>query len=83
MNTPLLEALAAQAHESWAGWIGYMLYQKGVQNEDGSITIPPEWVDRWTRQMDTEYEFLPESERESDRIEARKYLQIVDNFLKS
>ena len=33
--------------------------------------------DRWKRQSQTAYAQLPEAERESDRIEARKTLAII------
>lgn len=73
----LIEVLAAQAHQSWSGWNEWMRY-KAVQNEDGSITIPQSWVERWVRQTNTPYELLSEQEKESDRVEARKYLDIIN-----
>lgn len=69
-----IEHGAAIAHEQWSGWMKY-LFEKSTQNADGTVTIPKWAVDRWTRQMNTPYVELPESEKESDRIEARKYLQ--------
>ena len=72
----LVEALAEYAHEAWSGWMRY-LFSKSVVNEDGSVTIPREFVARWARQMDTPYHKLPENEKESDREEARKMLEIT------
>lgn len=84
-----IEALAAYAHEAWAGWMRYLFSKM----EQEYITTPygkeipglvmPEWaVERWQRQMKTPYADLPETEKESDRDEARKILAVlgeVDN----
>jgi hypothetical protein len=72
----LLDALSNYAHDAWSGWMKYM-FSKSTKNEDGSVTIPSSLVDRWTRQMNTSYWELPETEKESDRDEARKMLEIV------
>ena len=72
----LVDALADYAHEAWSGWMKY-LFSKSTLNEDGSVTIPKELVDRWTRQMNTNYYRLSEQEQESDKVEARKMLEIT------
>jgi hypothetical protein len=72
----LRERLARYAHEAWMGWMKYM-FSKCVHNPDGTLTIPAPLVERWTRQMKTPYFSLPEEERESDRAEARKIMEIV------
>lgn len=72
----LLEALSDYAHMTWAGWMTYM-FSKSTKNKDGSVTIPAELVERWSRQVGTPYWSLPENEKESDRAEARKILEIV------
>lgn len=81
------EALAEYAHDAWAGWMKYM-FEKGVLlNENGMTPEPgeparlmlPTWaVDRWTRQAYTAYPDLPDSEKESDRLEADRILEILD-----
>lgn len=70
------ELLAAYAHNAWAGWMRY-LFSKGTFNEDGTWTMPAWAVERWQRQMNTAYADLPDKERESDRQEADKILDIV------
>ena len=41
------------------------------------MIIPKEFVSRWQREMSTPYVDLPENEKESDRKEARKMLDII------
>lgn len=71
-----VEKLADVAHGSWSGWMEY-LFGKSQDNEDGSVTIPAEEVERWRRQMATSYEELTDEEKESDRVEARKYIVVM------
>ena len=72
----MLEALAAYAHGSWSGWMQYMFKNSGHE-QDGTVTIPAELVERWERQMNTPYEELPESEKASDLAEAANIQQVV------
>jgi hypothetical protein len=69
------EELSAYAHEAWAGWMRY-LFSVSTRNEDGSVTIPREQVERWIRQMETAYKDLPEDEKKSDRVEAIKIMRV-------
>lgn len=71
------EKLAAYAHEAWSGWMKYMFEKSGFNIHEGTIVIPQELVERWSRQMNTPYDGLPESEKESDRKEADKMLAIM------
>jgi hypothetical protein len=77
VTNPILEDLAHLQHEQWSGWMQY-LFSKNKINDDGSFTIPKEFVERWKRQIETKYKDLSESEKEADRIEARKYLHFLD-----
>ena len=75
MNTK--ERLAQYSHDSaWSGWMRYM-FSKGVYNPDGSWTMPKEFVERWTRQMNTFYIDLSEGEKRSDREEADKIISLL------
>lgn len=76
----LLEHLAALEHERWSHWQRYM-HSKCVLSPDGSLTIPAELVERWTRQLSTPYENLSEAERESDREQVRRYLSSIEEAL--
>ena len=73
----LREKLAEYAHEAWSRWMRY-LFSKSTVNSDGSVTIPASLVKRWTRQMNTNYYMLPDSEQQSDILEADKMLDIMN-----
>jgi hypothetical protein len=75
----MLEKLSKIAHESWAGWTKYF-FEKGVKNADGTITIPKWGVERWERQIKTDYKDLSEKEKESDRTEAHKYISVIKQW---
>lgn len=68
-----VEKGAEIAHSQWSGWMQY-LFGKCTVNDDGTVTMPKWAVDRWTRQMNTEYADLPEEEKASDREEAQRYI---------
>ena len=72
----LRSALANYAHNTWSNWMKY-LFSQSKQNEDGSITIPKELVQRWKRQINTSYVNLPENEQKSDLDEADEILDIM------
>jgi hypothetical protein len=72
-----IEDLAAYAHDAWSGWIDY-LFAKCERGEDGMLIIPSDSVQRWSRQAATNYSDLPESEKESDRDEAKTILAITE-----
>jgi hypothetical protein len=52
---------------------------------DGALqfTIDAGSVQHWTRQMNTKYASLTEKEKESDRVEVRKTIDLLRKFLKS
>ena len=42
----------------------------------------PEWaVKRWTRQMNSSYEDLPDDERKSDKQEAFKAIDVIVDYI--
>jgi hypothetical protein len=87
-----IEALAAVEHESWSGWWIYQRDRQrrelaefersynatrfatrtGLVDAFDSLDS----TQRWNRQAATPYAELPEKEKESDRIEARKKLKV-------
>ncbi len=68
------EIEAKAVHDIWAHWMKYMFTQ-GKYNENGSFTIPKEKVERWNRQMNTEFKDLPESEKKSDYQVAAQFIE--------
>lgn len=54
------------------------LFSKCIEHDDGSLTIPAEYVQRWRRQIATVYVDLPESEKASDRKEAMVMYTIMN-----
>lgn len=72
----LREDLAALEHARWAHWMDY-LFSVGTFNPDGTWTMPAEKVQRWQRQAATPYAALSEAEKDSDRAEVAKTLQLL------
>ena len=77
------EKLADLCHEQWSGWMEYLFsksipYKPGeVQNYSGAVIIPQWAVERWQGQMKTSYVDLTEEEKESDRNQADKFLDVI------
>lgn len=77
------EKIAKLAHEQWSGWMDYLFskcpeYVAGrIQAQEGALIIPKWAVKRWTRQKNTPYKDLSDSEKDSDRAEADKFLAIL------
>ena len=61
MDNTFLEQLAALEHEQWAAWTRHFLSNQ-----------TPENMERWKRQLAATYEELSESEKEADRMWAKK-----------
>jgi len=74
----LREILAALVHRQWSGWMEY-LFAQCRPGADGSVRIPPSLVERWRRQIETDYEDLSESEQDSDRREADRFLVALES----
>ncbi len=74
------EQLAAVQHAIWSHWMKYM-FSCGAFNADGSWTMPADKVERWSRQMETDYSGLTEKERMSDRDQVDKVLTTLAPLL--
>lgn len=68
---PQVELLAAHCHEQWSGWMKYLF------GKMEGHTIPGWAWERWQRQAFSTYAELPEDEKESDRKEARRTLEVM------
>lgn len=75
-NNEMVERLAALAHDSWTGWFIWMAEKWYETHASGEL-----FVDRWRRQAATPYADLSEAEKESDRVEARKVLALLDEWM--
>lgn len=73
----LIEKLADQEHDRWSRWMKH-LFEKSSEDKNGNVIIPSSLVNRWKRQIDTDYSDLSEKEKESDRIEARKTIKLMN-----
>lgn len=71
------EAAADVQHQIWAHWMKYV-FSICPQQEDGSVIIPADKVERWKRQVNTPYQDLSEKEKESDRHQADKVLSALN-----
>ena len=72
------EKLADLCHSQWSGWMGYLFSKCDSTMPDGSLIIPAKYVERLKRQMETPYSELSDSEQILDRVEAGKFLAIID-----
>ena len=76
----LKEKLAAIEHKRWADWQEY-LHSKCSDNDDGGKIIPLELYLQWKRQIDTDYLFLSEKEKDSDREQVDRYWPLIVKLL--
>jgi hypothetical protein len=79
IDEEFVEKGADLEHNRWARWQEYM-FSKFVEHENGKgeyFCLPRELWERWSRQIDTPYLELSESEKESDRKETRNYLPLL------
>ena len=74
------EILAKLMHKIWSKWITY-LFAVSVRNADGSVTIPVARVNKWVKQMETEYEELTEEEKNSDRNIAQVVIGEIKDYM--
>lgn len=75
-DASIREALAHVQHAIWAHWMRYQ-FSVCEKNADGSLTIPADKVERWTRQSLTDYNDLTFKEQESDRHQADKVIAAI------
>jgi hypothetical protein len=76
-----IEAGANLEHERWARW---QRWCHKILRENCPSPELEKVLEQWDRQIATPYSELSEEEKESDRKETRKYLQLIeDMFLTS
>ena len=74
------DQFATMEHERWAHWQSY-LHSKCVRQSDGSLVIPAALVERWERQIHTEFDELSKEEQSSDLEQVDKFLALVEAIL--
>ena len=70
-----VELMAQIIHEVWTSWMEYVFSVSSPLLPDGGVAIPDWAVNRWKRQMNTDYEDLPETEKQSDQEVAERILK--------
>jgi len=84
----LIEKLAEYIHDiQWSGWMRYLFGNcKDMTGRDdnhidliSTSTIPTWACERWSRQMQTSYKDLSETEKMSDKLEAKRILDVIKN----
>ena len=73
----LMEKLADIEHQRWASWQKYM-HSKGMKDEFGSLTIQWQEIERWEKQIKTDYKDLSEAEKDSDREQVLRYFNLIN-----
>lgn len=76
----LMHRLATVEHERWAHWQQYV-HDHGQRQDDGSLLIPAELVNRWDEQIAASYSDLSTKEQQSDQEQVRRYLPTIIDAL--
>lgn len=80
MTDSLFEQLAAIEHERWADWQKYLHSKTEYSVISDSHFIPQVLFRQWERQIATSYADLSEEEKESDRVQVRRYWGLVASY---
>lgn len=72
----IYEKLAAIEHERWGSWQQHM-HSRGVSSNNGLLFIGAD-IERWERQIRTQYSELSEAEKDSDRHQVDKYWPLIE-----
>lgn len=72
----IFERLAHIEHERWSHWQRYV-HSHCIRQADGSLLIPSDLVERWERQITTDYADLTDQEKNGDREQVKKYLPLI------
>lgn len=69
-----IEKLSSIQHAIWSHWMKYQFSIATLQ-KGGHVVIRKSLVDRWKKQMNTEYKDLNEKEKQSDRDIVLKFMK--------
>ena len=76
-ESELREALAALEHDRWSRWQKHL---HDIVRANGRMMIPDSCWEHWERQIATPYDELSEREKDSDRKEADKTMEVLRRF---
>ncbi len=71
-----IERLAEYAHDAYSSYMAYFL-KRLDQDDDGNLIIPKSYAQNLRTLIATGYNELPEDDKQGDREEAEKMLEIV------
>jgi len=74
VSSSLRDRVGTLCHNQWSMWMKY-LFDRCEVADNGDIMIPMGLVERWQRQMQTPFFELSLTEKESDRIEADRFIK--------
>ncbi len=77
-----IEKAADIEHARWSHWQSWV-HQNCIKGTNGSLIITPKNVERWEKQINTQYKNLSEMEKEADRAEVRSYIPLIKELLVS
>ena len=92
LEEEFIEKSAYLEHERWSKWQSYFFSKcsvkpqsqvNGMDDRYVYLALPKDLYERWVRQMNTSYNELSEQEKESDRLEVRKYIPLVTEIISS
>ena len=69
--------LCDYAHEAWIRWM-QKLFDLSVHHADGTVTLSRYHVDRWKRQIKTEYANLSDQGKDLRDAEADRIIGVID-----
>lgn len=76
----LWEQLADIEHQRWSDWQKWC--HKVLREECGSPELE-KVLERWDKQIETEYKDLSEKEKDSDRVQVDRYFPVIKSFFAS
>jgi ribosomal protein L33 len=92
LEEEFIEKGAYLEHERWSKWQSYFFSKcsvkpqsqvNGMDDRYIYLALPKDLYERWVRQTNTNYTELTEQEKESDRLEVRKYVPLLKDIISS
>lgn len=71
------ERWAAEFHAIWSEWMAF-IFRNSLTKPDGTVVIPKEFVDHWTKRMNTSFVDLPEDAKGYPRENVERYLAVQE-----